>query len=143
MPRSHPHRHPPLAGDPICSPYDALAVVAMAIHRPLEDETIAFFVDHAGCSNTITVVSGTAEPDAVLSVAECLAMAASGSASLCGVILTTVRPDACGPLPGDVARWSEAATITDAHGIELIEWFVIDRSGVACPRQLAGDPSRW
>ena len=53
---------------------DAIAVVSMAIHRPLEAETIAFFLDDTSRSNTITVVSGTTDPDSVLSVAECMSV---------------------------------------------------------------------
>ena len=46
-------------------------------------------------------------------------------------------------LPGDIDRWLEADSITDSHGIELIEWFVIDPAGVECPRELLGEPDRW
>ena len=73
MPRSTARSRLPHAGDPIRSSIDAIAVVSLVIHRPLEAETIAFFLDEAGRSNTITVVSGTTEPDSVLTVAECMA----------------------------------------------------------------------
>ena len=105
MPRSTTRSNPPpgprhvglpLAGQPICSSSDALAVVSLAIQRPLVAETIAFFLDEASTSNTITIVTGTTEPDSVLSVAECMALAAGGSPSLCGVVLATVRPDTHG-----------------------------------------------
>lgn len=134
----------PLAGEPIRSSIDALAVVALAIHRPPEAETIAFLLDETSCSNTITIVSGTTEPDSVLSVAECMAVAGGGSATLCGVVLATVRPRATGiMLPGDVERWLQACSITESHGIELIEWFIIAPGGVECPRELLGEPDRW
>ncbi len=133
----------PLAGEPICSSIDALAVVALAIHRPLEAETIAFLLDETGCSSTITIVGGTTDPDSVLSIAECMALAAGASPSLCGLVLATVRPDAPGALAGDVDRWIDADSITEAHGIELVEWFVIAPTGVDCPRDLLGEPPRW
>ena len=64
-----------------------------------------------------------------------------------GVVLATVRPDAAhnvpATLPGDLDRWLEASEITEAHGIELIEWFVIGPAGVDCPRELLGEPERW
>ena len=28
-------------------------------------------------------------------------------------------------------------------GIELIEWFVLGRSGPQCPHELFGEPERW
>jgi hypothetical protein len=137
----------PHAGDPIRSSLDAIAVVSLVIHRPLEAETIAFFLDDLSRSNTITVISGTVDPDSVLTVAECMAMAGSSVAALCGVVLATVRPDAPpnvgATLPGDMDRWIESDQMLEAHGIELIEWFVIGPSGVDCPRELLGEPERW
>ena len=137
----------PLAGEPIRSSTDAIAIVSLAIHRPLVAETIAFFLDETSRSNTITVVSGTTGPDSVLTVAECMAVAGARSPSLCGVVLATVRPNAPPnvppTLPGDIDRWVEANEITESHGIELIEWFVVGPSGVDCPRDLLGEPQRW
>ena len=143
MPRPTTRPRLPLAGQPIRSSLEALAVVSLAIHRPLVAETIAFLLDHDGCSNTITVVSGTFDPDSVLSVAECMARAGSSSPALCRVVLATVRPGITGLLPGDVDRWLDASSITDAHGIELIEWFVIGPAGVSTPRELLGEAERW
>ena len=148
MPRSTaPRTRLPHGGDPIRSSIEAIAVVSLVIHRPLEAETIAFFLDQAGCSNTITVVSGTTDADSVLTVAECMAVAASQSPTLCGVVLASVRPGSAAhvpaTLPGDIDRWVEANEITDAYGIELVEWFVIGPAGVDCPRELLGQPERW
>ena len=147
MPNPTARHRLPLAGEPIRSSADAIAIVSLAIHRPLEAETIAFFLDESSCSNTITIVSGTTDPDSVLTVAECMAVAGSKAFNLCGVVLATVRPTAApnlpATLPGDIDRWVEAGEITEAHGIELIEWFVVGPSGVDCPRALLGEPQRW
>jgi hypothetical protein len=155
MPHSTARSHPPHAGDPICSSVDAIAIVSLAIHRPLEPETIAFLLDDHRCSNTITVVSGTKDPDSVLTVVECMAMAASRVPGLSAVVLATVRPrcaqfpagdvatNTTATVPGDLDRWMEANEIADAHGIELIEWFIVGPSGVNCPRELFGEPERW
>ena len=144
MPYSTARPGPPQASDPIRSSIEALAVIALAIHRPLEPETIGFFLDEAGRSNTITVVSGTTDPDSVLTVAECLAVAGGRSPTLCGVVLATVRPgSAPTALPGDLDRWMQAAEITESHGIELVEWFIIGPTSVECPRQLLGEAERW
>ncbi len=152
MPRSTTHPRLPQAADPILSSLDALAVVSLALHRPLEAETIAFLLDDTSRSNTITVVSGTTDPDSVLSVAECMAVAGSKSPAWCGLarcglVLATVRPQTAhnttATLPGDLDRWLEANDITESHGIELIEWFVVGPAGVDCPRELLGEPERW
>ena len=147
MPHPTARSRLPRAGDPIRSSIEAIAVVSMAIHHPLEAETIAFFLDHTSRSNTITIVSGTTEPDSVLSVAECMSAAGARSPTLCGVVLATVRPDTAphvrATLPGDIDRWIEAGEITESNGIELIEWFIVGPAGVACPRELLGEPERW
>jgi hypothetical protein len=147
MPQPTARPRLPEATDPIRSSLDALAVVALAIHRPLEPETIGFFLDETGRSNTITVVSGTTEPDSVLAVVECLALAGGRSPTLCGLVLATVRPNSGlavpATLPGDLDRWMEASDIADSHGIELIEWFIVGPGGVDCPREMLGEPERW
>ena len=143
MPRSPARPGLPLAGEPILSSLEALRVVSLAIHRPLEAETIAFFLDEASCSSTITIVSGTTDPDSIVSVAECMAVAAGRSPSLCGVVLATVRPDTAGMLPGDLDRWLLLDAITESHGTMIVEWFIIGAAGVECPRELLGEPDRW
>ena len=147
MPHPTARSRRPQASDPIRSSTDAIAVVSMVIHRPLEAETIAFFLDDTSRSNTITVVSGTTDPDSVLSVAECISAAGSRFPALCGVVLATVRPgtpaNLPATLPGDIDRWLEASQITESNGIELIEWFIVGPAGVDCPRQLLGEPERW
>ena len=148
MPQPTARSRPPHAGDPIRSSTDAIAVVSMVIHRPLEAETIAFFLDHTGRSNTITVVSGTTEPDSVLSVAECMSLAGAAIARRCAAscwpaFAPTPHQTCRQRLPGDIDRWIEASEITESYGIELIEWFVVGPAGVDCPRELLGEPQRW
>lgn len=142
MPRSPTRPALPKAGEPIRTSLEALRVVSMAIRHPLEAETIAFFLDDCNCSNTITVISGTTEPDSIVAVAECVALAASRSPSLCGVVLATIRP-AGGLLPGDLERWQLIDAVTEAQGIELVEWFIVGPAGVDSPRGLLGEPDRW
>jgi hypothetical protein len=143
MPRSPARPRPPLAGEPILSSIDALRIVSMAIHQPLEAETVAFFLDDCSRSDTITIVSGTTPADSIISVAECMAVAASRSPTLCGVVLASVRPDTLGLLPDDIDRWLVIDAITEAQGIELVEWFIVDPAGVECPRDVLGEPERW
>ncbi|MEO7370040.1 MAG: hypothetical protein ABI949_18090 [Ilumatobacteraceae bacterium] len=147
MPHHIVRRRLPQAGDPVLSSFDAISVISLAMRQPLVAETIAFFLDEDSCSSAITIVSDTTDPESVLVIAECLAMTGSQSPASCGLVLATVRPTGSpnqGPtLPGDLDRWVEADVITAAHGLELIEWFVIGPWGVGCPRDLLGDPQRW
>lgn len=147
MPRSTARSRPPHAGDPIHSAIDAIAVVSLVIHRPLQAETIAFLLDDGGHSDTITIISGTTEPDSVLAVAECMARAGSTAPALCGLVVASVRPGTVAntpaTLPGDIDRWLQIDEITESLGIELVEWFVVGPAGIDCPRDLLGDPERW
>ncbi len=103
MPRSTARPRLPQASDPIHSSIDAIAVVSMVIHRPLQAETIAFLLDDSGHSDTITIISGTSEPDSVLAVAECMARAGSTSPALCGLVVASVRPGNGTGTDGNVA----------------------------------------
>jgi hypothetical protein len=146
MPRSPTHtaHHDlPRPSDPIRCAADALRVVAMVMHRPLEAETIAFFLDDASRSDTITIISGTTDPESVVAIAECMAMVGAQVPALCGLVLASVRPEGSGVLPGDIDRWLDAEAIAEAQGVELIEWFVISPAGTECPRELLGEPERW
>ncbi len=114
----------------------------LATGRPLEAETLAFFLDDEGVGGVITVVSGTTDADSVLPVIECLSRAADGAEQARSLVVASVRPGG-GPCPGDVERWSRLVGIAADHGVRLLEWFVIGAHGVHCPRDLAGQPERW
>ena len=127
---------------PVRSGTEALRVMLLATGRPLEPETLAFFLDDEGVGGVITVVSGTTEADAVLPVTECLARAAEGVEWARSMVVATVRPGG-GPCPGDAERWQQLVEVTARSGVRLIEWFVIGAHGVHCPRDLTGQPERW
>ncbi len=127
---------------PVRSSTEALRVMLLATGRPLEAETMVFFLDDDGVGGVITVVSGTTDPDSVLSVTECLARAAEGTERARALVLATVRPGG-GLHPGDPQRWHRLDGIVADHGLRLLEWFVIGAHGVHCPRDLAGQPERW
>ena len=138
---------PPRAGvDPIASAGAALAVIQLAMHRPVRSETIALVLgdDHRGRS--IVVVDGTDDPDAVVAVVERLADTIAVSGRDGALVVASIRPGR-GLVPGDVDRWLEASGIADDAGVDLLEWFVVDGhagTGTAwCPRDLLGEPPRW
>jgi hypothetical protein len=142
------HRLPRAAVDPIDGPVPALAVVDLAMRRPLRHETIALVLDGDRRGRTVVVVDGTDEPDAVLDVVERVAGSIAASGRPGCLVLATVRPGG-GLLDGDDDRWLEASELADDVGVDLLEWFVIsgDRPSTAahatCPRDLLGEAPRW
>ncbi len=127
---------------PVRCGIDALRVLLLSASQPLEAETLVFLLDRHGNGSIVTVVSGTVDPDAVLAVAECLSRAAEGLPHAEAMVLATVRPTGT-VLPGDIDRWMEASETARAHGVALIEWYIIGASGAQSPRDLLGEPERW
>ena len=127
---------------PVRCGIDALRLLFLSTSQPLEPETLAFLLDRHGNGSVITIVSGTVDPDALLAVAECIARAAEGLPHAEAMVLATVRPTGH-VLPGDIDRWMEASDIAEAHGVALIEWYLISTSGAQSPRDLLGEPERW
>jgi hypothetical protein len=132
--RTHP--------DPIADAVDALSLIAMAMHDPLQPEVIAFLLDDAGIGGTIVIVTEATASDAVLPVVETMCMAAASEPRLNRLVVASVRPTGA-TRPGDIDRWLEASAIAEVHGVELVEWFVIGPAGPECPRDLLGEPERW
>jgi hypothetical protein len=144
------HHHLPRAEvDRISTPAAAIQMVAMAIHRPLRHETIALALDGERRGVGVVVVTGTRQPDDVLEVVEYLTTPAVHEGRIGAIVIASVRPEApAGAGPGDrpvsdLDRWLEMSDIADDAGVELIEWFVVDRRQVTCPRDDLGEPPRW
>ena len=136
---SYCRREPPA---PVRNHADAIRLISAAVHVPLVDETLAVLLDDRGRGNTLVSVSGTDDPDAVFDVADCMATAGSLSGRFTRLVLATVRPDD-GLLGADIDRWMEISQRTAGHGVTLIEWYVVHPDGIACPRELLGEPPRW
>lgn len=127
--------------DPIRSADDALAVLALA--APYGHDTIVILLDAERRGSSITVVTDTVDHDALFGVIEvCVSATAAHGAPIEAMIVASSRPG--GDVePDDVHRWLEAGDLCRSGGIELIEWFVLGRSGPQCPRELFGDRERW
>jgi hypothetical protein len=128
--------------DPLTGIIDVLAVVELAVTRPLAAETVALFLDAARRGCGLTVVTGTAAADAVLEVASCLSQAVAEIDEIDSVVLTSIRPGGS-LMPGDVERWSELRLLVADHGIDLLDWIVVGRQGPELPRALAGGVDPW
>ena len=142
------HRAPRAAVDPIDSPRSALALVDLALRRPLAHETVAIVLDEDRRGRTIVVVDGTRQADSILDVVERVAESIAATGRPGSIVVASARPGG-GPEPGDDDRWLEASDIADDLGVELVEWFVIGgdvpsvRANATCPRDLLGEPPRW
>ena len=131
------HRIPRGFIDPIESRADALAVLSLA--APFGDDTVAILLDPERRGVGILVVTGTTDPDAIFRVVDVCIHARYTDVG--GLSLATSRLGS-DMQPVDRDRWIEASMQCDDAGVELVEWFVIG-THIACPRELAGDPSRW
>jgi hypothetical protein len=142
MSRHHTANHPRRAlPRPIVDAEGALELISLAMHDPMQPEVIAFLLDDQGVGGTIVIVSDAVDVDAVVRVAETMALAAVQT-DLRRLVMATIRPWSA-TLPGDADRWLEASATTQLHDVELIEWFVVGPSGPECPRQLLGEADRW
>jgi hypothetical protein len=137
------HRAPRGGVDPLRTADDALAIIDLARRLPAADETIVLPLDAQRRGSNIIVVSDTTSPDAVVGVVECLALVAAG-AFLPELVVASVRPGRPVEL-ADADRWLELDDVTRAHGVGLLEWFVLDGldGGTGCPRDLLGAAARW
>ena len=153
MPTTPVHHRLPRAGvDPIGDAITAFLIVSAAIHRPLRHETIVVLLDHERRGIGIVVVSGTESDDAVVEVVEFIAGSAAHDGQVGAIIVASIRPvgdgdtdDGCthaASAVGDVDRWLEMSDLADQAGVEVVEWFVVDRA-VRCPRDDLGEPPRW
>ena len=146
MPTARP-RVPRAHADPLRTPDDALAVVSLAASSPPRAETIAFLLDDAfRGTGLITVVTDTIDGDSVVHIAEVMAelgaLCQGVGRETAYAVIASVRPTA--DIDADDAqRWCRASDVVESHGMTLLEWFVIGRSGVDCPRDLTGEPDRW
>ncbi len=126
--------------DPIRCAEDALAVLALA--APYGHDTIVILLDAERRGTSIMVVTDTCDDDALFRIISTCLAATAPHPPITAVILATSRPD--GDVePDDVLRWLEASDQCRAGGLELVEWFVLGRSGPQRPRELFGEPERW
>jgi hypothetical protein len=127
--------------DPVETPFDALRLILMMVSAKASAETIVLTLDDRRCGVSITSVSGTDDPDAVLGVIDALAESARASLETASLVVASVRPNGAFEI-GDLARWHEADRSCAESDIELVDWFVLG-SSISCPREFCGVPARW
>jgi hypothetical protein len=137
----HAHRIPRARIDTIACAADALALIQRVLAVPASHETIVIVLDDAHRGLGIVSVSGTSEPDQVVTVVECIARPDLFGGEGAALVVASNRP-AGAVTADDIDRWFEMCDLSEVAGVELVEWFVIGRS-VSCPRDLVGAPPRW
>ncbi len=140
------HRLPRAGIDPVDSADAALAVIRLAVTRPMRSEVVVLVLDGDRRGRTVVIVDGTDEPDAVVEIVERLAESLVDAQGAAAIVVASVRPGG-GQLDDDADRWLEASDAAEQAGVELLEWFVIsDDLGPPtawCPRDLLAEPPRW
>lgn len=131
--------------DPITSASAALTVFSLAITRPLRPETLVLMMrkDHRGVGLF------------ALETGEHLSLVIDNVISRCvsnesaqAVAIASVRPqwqsrfDGAG-LQNGASEFAGARASCHRAGIQLVDWFIIARAGVRCPRIDAALPSQW
>lgn len=140
----------PRAGiDPIDDDATALSLIRAVVAHPARHETIVVLLDDARRGIALVVVSDTIDPDSVLEVAERIFDPAVHDGRVGTAIVASIDPTdrSAGPVERDLTdaeRWLDLDEISTAHGVELLEWFVLSRGhGLSRPRELVNGPPRW
>lgn len=131
--------------DPITSASAALAVFSLAITRPLRPETIVLMMrkDHRGIG---LFALDTGESLAILIddvISRCVAHESAQA-----VAIASVRPQSSSQFAGAnqedcAAEFASARESCHRAGIQLVDWFIVARAGIRCPRSEAALPSLW
>lgn len=140
----HPSTRLPRAGvDPITDDGGALALLRLAAN-PHRCETILVLLDDRRRGLGLVVVSDTTDADAVVDVANRLLDPVVHDGRVAAVIVASVRtPHARDGIDlTDADRWLGLDDVAAHHGVELVEWYVLD-DGVSRPRELLNAPPRW
>lgn len=116
--------------DPIITQQDMLAVLSLAIRRPLCSEVIAILMDEE--QRGIGLLSFD-EPRSYSSLVHHLIGLCSTAAIASSVILASIRPNELSH-NNDVADLRYMQQQCAHAGITLREWFVVSRGAIRCVR---------
>ena len=136
---------PRAVAEPIDRHEIGLRTIVLSARLPPCDETIVLCLDDDRRAFATVVIAGTVEPDAVVDVVEYVTAPALHRGRLAGVVVGTIRTrrtDARAA-EADIDRWMEISAIADDHGVDLVEWYVVEPDGACCPRDRLGEPPRW
>ena len=125
--------------DPITSATQALSVFSLAIMRPLRAVTLVVRIsrDHRGVGLFALNDGGDIRSLIDHIVARCAAQNAARA-----VAIVSVRPQRR-PQFHLGNEWTTACDVCRQAGVQLVDWFVVGRHGVICPRVIAHEPGVW
>ncbi|MEO5974241.1 MAG: hypothetical protein ABIQ38_03420 [Ilumatobacteraceae bacterium] len=125
--------------DPINSATQALVVFSLAISRPLRPETLVLMMDthHRGIGLFALNNGGNLRSLIDYIVGKC---AATNSAR--ALAIATIRPH-LHTQSNLATEWTSSREICQRAGVQLVDWFVVGRQGVHCPRINSHGPDEW
>lgn len=123
--------------DPIDSLVEALGVVSLAVPRPLSDGTIVLTMDpqRRGLGMVRTAVITPAVMHGLVGVVCQIPRAAS-------VVIVSMRARHL-IRPSDTDDLAAHSRVLSNAGLSLLDWIVVGRGGLYCPRSIAGDADPW
>lgn len=125
--------------DPITSATQALSVFSLAIGRPLRPETLVLMMshDHRGIGLFALDTGGDLRSLIDHVIGRCAAEDMARA-----IAIVSVHPQRHSPFQfGN--EWTTARNICQRAGVQLVDWFVLNRHGVHCPRICAREPGAW
>ncbi len=125
--------------DPVTSATQALSVFSLAITRPLRPETLVLMMNqnHRGIG-LFALNNG----DDLGSLIDHIVGRCATEHLAHAVAIASVRPQ-WQPQFHRGNEWTTARDICQRAGVQLVDWFVVSRHGVHCPRIVAHDPGGW
>lgn len=123
--------------DPIRSLAEALSVVALAVERPLRNSITALILNSHKCGVGLI---RTHFPHRT-AMHHIISEASQIPDSQCVVLVTTRPRSTVEYIDGDDFMF--ASQLFAHAGLTLIEWVVLGRGGMYCPRVVTDEPSRW
>ncbi len=125
--------------DHITSATQALSIFSLAIARPLRPETLVLMMsdDHRGIG-LIAMNTG----DDLRSLIDHIVGKCAAENSATAVAIASVRPQLQSQLHCAI-EWTKASEICQRAGVQLVDWFIVGRSGVNRPRISANEPDAW
>lgn len=114
--------------DPIDSLLEALSVLALAVERPLQDSTTAVLLDTHRRGVSLIRTRQPLRDAAHLIIGE-----ASRIGNVQYVVVVSERSHSS-TAPADLDDYRAISQLFSHAGISLIEWVVLGRGGLYCPR---------
>lgn len=125
--------------DPITSATQALSVFALAITRPLRPETFVLMMSHDHRGIGLFALNSGGDLRLLIDhvISRCVAENTARAVAIASIRLQRQSQFQCGN------EWTTSRDICQRAKVQLVDWFVIGRHGVRCPRIIAHEPGAW